>query len=295
MDPEYTQDKLPDKLTQRLQATCGVRRIRRRAVLTNGNGRWKLVCCTVEGFLPGENIPEPVPQRQYRQAILYEDFLTGEECLSFATELQEGHARFGNINLQRGQTQQWTTELVSVNNDYMTRAGCVISLRFGQHGPRASVRTLLAPDQPYYPDISDATRDWLPFPMYHGDSDARNDQIFFLLPETRAFIASAVFSEKGTLDITVAGTEIDTLSLLIKGAYWEEKQSILHFDARVSESKAALALPADASRFEYYLIDHTGTVYDFHREDRFSRLRTDGSTFGSVKRTLIEQVREARI
>lgn len=292
MDPEYTSDKLPDKLMERLQASSGVRQFRRRAVLANGNSQWELVCCTVEGFLPGESIPEPLPPRKYRQAILYEDYLTSEECLRFATELQEGHARFGEIDLQRGPTSQWTTELVPVVNNYMTRAGSVFSLRFGQSGARPSVRTLLAPDQPYYPDIEDAARDWLPFPMYHGYSDARNDQILFLLPETRAFIASAAFSEKGTLDITVAGTEIESLSLMIKGAYWEEK-SIHHADALVNNSKTELSVPADADRLEYYLIDAAGTVYDFHREDRFSRLSAGANTLGSIQRTLEDQVREA--
>jgi len=288
---EFT-DKPPGKLIDRFQASRDIRRFRRRAVLTNGNGHWELVCCTVEGFLLDASTPQSVASRRYRQAVLCEEFLTGEECLRFVSELQEGHAQFGDIDLQRGQNSQWTTELLPVNNDYMARAGYVISQGFAQHGTRASVSTLLAADQPYYPEIDDAARDWLPFPVYHGHSDARNDQIIFLLPETRAFIASAIFSEKGTLDIIVGGAEVDTLSLLIKGAYWEEK-SIHHFDAAVSDAKAALVVPGDADRLEYYLIDREETVYDFHREDRFSRLTPNRNTLGSVKRTLEDQVRGA--
>lgn len=290
MDREYTSDRLPPKLVERLEASREERLFRRRAALTKGNNRWELVCCTVEGFLPGESMPEPSRARRYRQAILYEDFLTGAECLRFANGLQEGHARFGDIDLQRGPNAQWTTELLPVSNDYMARAGYVISLQFAQHGALASVNTLLAPDEPYYPDIDAAVRDWLPFRVYHGHSDGRNDQIIFLLPETRAFIAGAVVSEKGRLDIAVAGNEVDALSLLIKGAYWEGKV-IHHLDAAVSDSKATLAVPTDADRLEYYLIDREGTVYDFHREDRFSRLEPDRTKL--VKHTLADQVRQA--
>ena len=47
MDREYTINKLPEKLTQRIQSENTANRFRRRAVLTKGNDRWELVCCTV--------------------------------------------------------------------------------------------------------------------------------------------------------------------------------------------------------------------------------------------------------
>ena len=73
MEPEYSSNNFPEELTTYLKASRGDRRFRRRAVLTNANGRWDLVCCTVEGFLHGAGIPEPLPSRRYPQAILYED------------------------------------------------------------------------------------------------------------------------------------------------------------------------------------------------------------------------------
>src|SRR6266436_9420576 len=115
MDREYTSDKLPDKPTQRVQASSIAGRFRRRAVLTKGNARWQLVCCTVESFPAGETIPGPVPSRSYRQAILYEDFLTREECLKFAHDLQEGHATFGDIDLQCSQNAHRSAELLRSN------------------------------------------------------------------------------------------------------------------------------------------------------------------------------------
>ena len=208
MNTRYSSGKVPIELIEQLRNSLGSHRFRRRAVLASGNGQWELVCCTVEGFLPGENIPESVTSRKYPQAVLYEDLLTADECVCFAEELQNGRVQFDDIELQPKQNSQWTTELVSVNNDYMARAGHVIGMRFSQNGTQAYVTTLLAPGKPYYPDIHDAARDWLPFRTYHGHSDGRNGQIFFLLPETRAFIARAAFSEKGTLEITIEGTDV---------------------------------------------------------------------------------------
>lgn len=289
MEREYTTDKVPDKLSERIQADKTAR-FRRRAVLTKANTAWELVCCTVEGFLPGESGPEPVQTRRYRQAVLFEDFLTPKECLTFAHDLQEGHAKFGDIDLRRSGNTNWTTEIVPVSNEYMERAGHVVSLRFSQNSSRGMVRTLLSADQPYYPDSDDATRDWLPFRVYHGHSDARNDQVLFLLPQTRAYIADAAFLDGGTLEISIAGTEAATLNLLVKGAYWEEK-SLHHVEASVNDGKATLIVPEDAERFEYYLIDHDAVVFDFHREDRFSR--QNRATSGSMIRVLEDQVRKA--
>ncbi|MGH8251704.1 MAG: AlbA family DNA-binding domain-containing protein [Steroidobacteraceae bacterium] len=292
MDREYITDRVPDKLIQRIDALGSAGRFRRRAVLTKGNTRWELVCCIVEAFLPGERVPECMPPRRYQQATLYEDYLTTQECLEFARRLQEGHASFDGIDLQRSQNAHWSVELLPVNNDFMERAGYVIALQFGQGGSRASVRTLLATDQPYYPDGDEATRDWLSLRVYHGHSDTRNDHVIFLLPETRAYIASATFSDKGTLDIRVAGTGVGALPLLIKGAYWEGK-AMRHIDAPIINSKAEIAMPRDADSFEYYLIDGAAAVYDFHREDRFSQLQQGRRTIGAVEDTLADQIRKA--
>lgn len=291
MDREYTMNKLPEKLTQRIQSENTANRFRRRAVLTKGNDRWEIVCCTVEAFLQGEAVPGAVPSRHYRQAILHEDFLTREECLQFARDLQEGHIKLANIDLERDQQNaQWMTELLPIGNDYMERAGCLISLQFRQSGARPSVRTLLAPDEPYYPDEDDATRDWLPLRVYHGHSDARNDHVLFLLPETRAYLSDAAFSDQMTLEIAVAGTEIDSLPLIVKGAYWEGK-TLYHVESPVKDGKARLLVPDDADRMEYYLIDHDAAVYDYRREDQFSR-QTRGAP-GCAERVLQDQVRKA--
>ncbi len=292
MNVEYTANRLPDKLTAYLQVNSNERRFRRRTVLTNGNGNWALVCCTIEGFLPGEALPEKIPSRRYSQARLHEDWLTGAECLTFASELQDGLGHFDDVELKVEKIPQWHTEIGSVNNDYMTRAGTIVGLRFGANCNRTPIGTLLAHDQPYYPDIDEAARDWLPLPIYHGYHDGRNEEVLFLLPEARAFIANAEVSEVGSIDITVSGTSVASLALMVKGAYWQEK-SMTHCEGAVAESHALLMVPSDADRLEYYLIDHQNTIYDFHREDRFSRQRGGRSALGAIKRTMVDQVRQA--
>lgn len=148
MEREYTTGKVPDRLSEYLKENRNAGSFRRRAVLIKGSAGWELVCCVVEGFIPTEVAPQPVSSRRYPQALLYEDFLTPSECLEFAKELQDGHTSFDGISIARGNSSQWTTELVPISNDYMSRAGWVISLPYGK-GNRPRMPTLLVADQPY--------------------------------------------------------------------------------------------------------------------------------------------------
>lgn len=289
MEREYTADKVPDKLTELLRASDAAS-FRRRAVLTKTNAAWDLVCCTVELFLPGEKSPNPVHSRHYRQALLYEDFLTAKEGLAFATALHAGRAKFGDIDIARNGHANWCTEVVPVGNEYMERAGYVIAMRFSQNSSRGMARTLLSAKEPYYPDSDEAARDWLPFLTYHGHSDTRNDQVLFLLPQSRAYIADATFLDGDLLEITVAGSETGELALQIKGAYWEGR-SLHHVEAAVKDRKAKLVVPESSDRLEYYLIDGNAAVFDFHSENRFQR--NSGATHSAVVRALADQVRQA--
>lgn len=128
MDSEYSFDGIPDKLTKYLEVRDNHRLFRRRAVLTLVNSNWELMCCVVEGFLSGNASDARISSKQYPQAILYEDLLTGTECSRFAKELQEGKCRLGDIHLERVQPVQWQTQHLAVDNTYMRNAGCVVSV-----------------------------------------------------------------------------------------------------------------------------------------------------------------------
>lgn len=114
----------------------------------------------------------------------------------------------------------------------------------------------------------------------------------FLLPETRAYIAGATFSENGTLDIRVDGNAVNSLELLVKGAYWIDKK-LRHFEARVIENKAQLLVPDDANRIEYYVIDQRSNIYDFHHEGRFYSQASQRTNRSSESKALEMQVRKA--
>jgi hypothetical protein len=294
MNREHTSDTLPNKLVEYFSNASETDRFRRRAVLTHVDGNWKLLCCTVERLLDHVATPANISTRCYESAMLYEDEFSATQCIDFATRLANGFVQFGEVILTREAPLQWSTELVPLDNVYMPDAGLIIGLHINQSGMHANVASapLLSPDLPYYPDIDEAARDWLPFPAYHGRSDGRNDQLFFMLPETRAFVSGARFSDDETLEITVSGTLVGVIPLIAKGAYWQGG-AIRHFDAPIENSGCTVSVPAHIDRIEYYLIGHEGTVFDFHREERLFGISLGKKILGPKQQSLCEQIRSA--
>ncbi|MCG5079065.1 hypothetical protein [Paraburkholderia tagetis] len=116
MNPDYTLDALPTELVEYIERAGEASRFRRRAVLTNGNGKWELRCCTVEWFFCDEEMPSAASTHQYEKAVLYEDVLSERQCLEFVTELSKGIAQFGDYRLKREAPPQWITQIVPFNN-----------------------------------------------------------------------------------------------------------------------------------------------------------------------------------
>ncbi|MDB5976954.1 MAG: hypothetical protein JWR07_3714 [Nevskia sp.] len=291
MNPNYG-PLPPDWLLSQFEVNRSVRRFRRRAILIENSTRWELAACTVESFLPGQEMPKPTHSHQYKTALLFEDVLTGDECLTFIEQVRGGEVRFGQVIVQRSVTVQWCTEQVSPGNEYMRRSGRVVKLQFSQQGIGGWDNVLLARQEPYYPDADTAAQAWLPLRVFHGNRDGRVGSIIFMMPEERAYVSTAAFSDAQTLNIEVAGSEAYKLFLCIKGAYWEGRE-MHQIDTPIANLRTVVFLPASADRIEYYLIDSEGTIYDFHREDRFSRLAGTGDVLGALKPNLADQVREA--
>jgi hypothetical protein len=281
---------IPSKLTTYLMSH---EVYRRRAVITGADREFKLLCCTVEA-LPSEGGCARRPSQRYRQCLLLEDWLSARQCLEFATELDQGKVALGDTTLIRaaGTTSQWSVETVPLDNHHMLRAGCVVSARFPQSGSDGNVGPLLAVNAAYYPDLDQAARDWLPFSEYHGTGDGRNSQVVFLLPETRAFVDTAQISDAGLLEIALGGTAASELSFRIQGAYWMGK-AIHHFESPVSKLRAHVAVPLDADRLDYFLVDQEANVYDFHREDRRFPSPAGRILLTKSSRPWEQQVREA--
>jgi hypothetical protein len=281
----------PEQLVGYLQVSTGLR-LRRRAVLARSpEEQYQLICCTVEAFPTVTQRPEAATSHRYPDVILHEDWLTAEECRGFIDEIQGGVATFAEARIERKVNPNWSVERVAMKNNLMTRAGQVASIRFETTVVGFSQHPLVVPNQPYYPNLAEAARHWLPFAVYHGDGDGRNQAIHFLLPEARAFFSEANLHQ-GAWEIHVEGIEADRPDLLVAGACWKN-DAIRHFEEKVIDRKASILLPDDIDRLEYVLMDSQGAVYDFQREDRFNhtglgRNRLDGAT-----QDLDQQIRRA--
>lgn len=266
--------------------------LRRRSVLTlSADGNWRLVCCAVETF-PGLGTKAgDAVARSYPRVILYEDWLTAEDCLKLIDDVRNGELVLGEICLKRNGASNWQMQLVPLKNYYMARAGLVVAMQYQGGSTEIIQDPLLSVNAPYYPDLTEAARDWLQFPVYNGSNDARNGEIIFLLPEARALFSGAVLHE-GVLKIEVQGNEVETLALIVKGAYWEGA-SVGHFESAVTDGAAVITIPEDVDRLEYVLMDSNGNVYDFQKETRF-----EGSGLTALLPTaphddLVQQVRTA--
>jgi hypothetical protein len=285
----------PDKLTEYLQAGLDKTgtRFRRRAVLARsvGNGDWLPVCCTVEAFPNPKLIPEAVATRRYPQAVLFEDWLSRDECRKFVADVQSGQITIGGVCIERKQNPSWRMDLLPLKNNYMPRAGWVASSRFDWSTGRPVQEPLLSPSEPYYPDLNEAARDWLPLITYHGESDGRNYEVIFLVPESRAFFMDADYKD-GLLETAIGGSEAKELQLMLKGAYWENA-SIKHFQSDVKGGKAAVHVPEDVDRLEYVLMDANGLIYDYQREDRFNHSGLGRKRPGNATANFVQRVTAA--
>lgn len=227
----------------------------------------------------------------YSQAVLFEDRLSNEELLEFVKKVNEGNFYLGEYLLEATNTNRnWTREQVPLSNRFMLRAGHVWSVRFDDVNAY-SYEPLLAPQQPYYPDLFEAAKNWLPFPEYHGSSDGRKGEVIFLLPETRAYLADAT-ARDNSFDILVAGSDLGKLSLELKGAWWDV-EGIHHVEEKISNGLAQLNIPATAKRLEYVLADSEGTIYDYQSEDEYRHTGLGRKRMVSGDKSIVDIVREA--
>ena len=123
-----------DKLLEHLQTSFNKTGIgfRRRAVIEpplNG-GEWMLILCTIEAFPNSKQAPEACAPRRYPRAILYEDWLSWEDCRKFIDDVQKGQVTIGDLRFERKQNASWRMEQLPLKNMYKTGAGSMVSTRF---------------------------------------------------------------------------------------------------------------------------------------------------------------------
>jgi hypothetical protein len=291
-DREYNVTDPIETLTAFLDANqAGYQSLQRRAVIYLSNGKWTLRACTVEAITADtKSVENPITQ-SYPQAVLFEDRLSTEELVLFLKQVADGLFSLGEYSIEGTyQHRQWTKERVPLSNIYMRRAGYVWSAHFSDDNINTT-SALLAPRQPYYPDLFEAVKHWLPFPVYNGSSDSRKGEVILLLPETRTFLADAV-PNGDRLDIRVAGTEVNKLSLELYGAWWDEN-GIHHFHEKVIKGLAQLNIPETANRLDYVLADSAGVLYDFQYEDEYRHAGLGRKRILNGNTSLVDIVREA--
>ncbi|MDE2113164.1 MAG: ATP-binding protein [Alphaproteobacteria bacterium] len=235
--------------------------------------------------------PPPSASHRYKEILLLEDWLDCSGARSFVDAVQAGVITLDGKELSRGSAAMWQSEFVSPPNPFMDRIGFVVQTRFETRQIALTQEPLFTVSEPYYPDAAGALQDWSQFVQHHGHSDARNGNIIFLLPEARAFFTEAS-SDKGVLRLKLAGSDVGRASLIVKGAYWQDRK-IHHFQRAVEGDHVELAVPSEVERLEYVLIGDGGEMYDLQREgwratSGITRLRTEREDDA-----LVRQVRAA--
>lgn len=292
LDRNYGIEKPAAEVLTYLRANqSGCQTLRRRAVIYKYNYEWVLQACVVEGISKNRNEVYKESSRLYSNAVLFEDWLSLEDIQKFIEEISFGAFSLGEYLLQsKPNSPLWAKERKPLSNDYMPYAGYVWTARFHDN-VNGLHEELLAPQQPYYPDLHEAVKDWLPFPIYHASSDSRKGEVILLLPETRAYLEDAI-PHGDSIDLRIAGAEADNLSLEVKGAWWNE-EGIHHFSESVSGGRALLNVPENAKRLDYVLVDVDGAVYDYQQEDGYRHAGLGRKRRTDKDRTLANIVREA--
>lgn len=280
-----------DVLAYLIANKSGYKALRRRAIIYKTDGKWVLQSCVVEGISVNKGEAKKELSRDYTEAVLFEDWLTSEELHDFVQETLQGSFLLGEYLLEsKAGNQIWSKERQPLSNSYMSYAGYVWTSKFHEN-VNGMQGVLLSPQQPYYPDLYEAVKDWLPFTVYHGHSDGRKGEINLLLPETRAYLEDAI-PDGDSVDLIIAGAEANNLVLEVKGAWWDDEK-IHHFSEQVSAGRARLNIPEDVKRLDYVLVDADGTVYDYQQEDGYRHTGLGRKRKTDQTRTLANIVREA--
>lgn len=292
LDRNYGIEKPATEVLNYLKANqSGCQSLRRRAVIYKSDNKWVLQACIVEGISINRGEVSKETSRAYSKAVLFEDWLSLGKLQEFIEAISLGEFSLGGYFLETMHSHRhWTKERKPLSNNYMPYAGYVWTSKFHDN-VNGLHEELLAPQQPYYPDLHEAVKDWLPFPIYHASSDSRKGEVILLLPETRAYLEDAI-PHGNSIDLRIAGTEADSLSLEVKGAWWNE-EGIHHFSESVSDGRAFLNIPENAKRLDYVLVDNDGAVYDFQQEDGYRHTGLGRKRRTDKDRTIANIVREA--
>jgi Putative DNA-binding domain len=266
--------------------------LRRRSVLIyTAQDHWVLAISVVQAFPDKTLRPEPQLSRKYDRIQLLEDWLDVSQVRKFIESIQAGTMTIADLSLTRTSGSNWQSEFVAPPNNFMDRVGFVVQTKFEQHQITLAQEPLISATEPYYPDDATALQDWAALTLHHGYNDGRNGHIVFLLPEAGAYFTSAV-SDNGTLRLSLGGSAIGSIPLIVKGAYRYDGK-LHHFGRQAIGDRVEFLVPNEVERLEYALIDLKARLYDLQRESwgaQTGSLRQKASTPDDA---LVQHIRDA--
>jgi hypothetical protein len=214
---------------------------------------------------PVKNAPSVDTAWRYPDAVLISETMTAAAAVSFLQKAAAGELTVGDQKLTFEPPQGCHVTRASVGNYWMEQAGTVHDIRIHSQVNIATQERLVAIGAPYYPDAYEAARDWLGLREYNGSSDASHGHLLALIPESRAFIADAQWSDDD-LTVAIQGSMANEPGLTVIGGYWEEK--ILHqLSSPVIAGLAKFSLPQTAQRLDLLVVGPHDEILDFHSED----------------------------
>jgi len=156
-------------------------------VIYYSDDKWVLQACVVEGISINRGEVKKEASRCYSKAVLFEDWLSLEKLQNFIEQILQGSFSLGKYLLEaNNNSRQWTKERQPLSNSYMSNAGYVWTSKFHDQ-VNNMYGELLAPQQPYYPDLHEAVKHWLPFPIYQqGSNDSRKGEVILQLPRNQS-------------------------------------------------------------------------------------------------------------
>ena len=185
--------------------------------------------------------------------------------MEFLQKVAAGKMNIAGFTLAFEPPQGCRFTQLPADNYWMEQAGYVYELRIHQQVNIQPQERLAARGAPYYPDAYEAARDWLGIREYHGSSDSSHGHLLVMIPESRAYISEARWSED-ELTLKVEGSLAKEPGLTVLGAYWIGKQ-MHQLASPVDDGQAKHVVPQQADRLELAIVGVHDEVFDTHRED----------------------------
>jgi hypothetical protein len=216
----------------------------------------------------GDRGPGREGNRQYPNVALLEEFVEPRELVSYLKALRDNTARVGKELLDRAGDGVFKESHDHPGYNRYSEYPGRLYLTTGRPNHIFNVEHLLAPGQPYYPDLSQAIREWTGAPVRIGTADGYIGSVLLFLPECSARIQSLVRDEDA-INVTLALGPTAVKDLRLIGG-WQEGDTWRRFDELVnhSEPNLRLSVPRSAGALNIHLIGGSGRWYDYHLEDR---------------------------